>query len=157
MIEEIDGAPLSNGADHDVPVMGIDPVATAEAGKVVKAKPKRKKRKAKARANRIDPILQLRESQAASMSASTTVVPNGPTHEEAPSPSIVQGGGDFDRGARFRSPLRRTSSRPDVSAAPAEPMGGTLRLGSQGDHVTLRQYAWAAAVVVVICAVLALA
>lgn len=157
MIDEIEVAPLSNGADHDVPVMGIDPVATAEAG-VVKAKPKRKRKKVKkARSKREDIILQLREEQAASMSASTTVVPNGPTPEEAPSPSIVQGGGAPDRGARFRSALRRASPAADGGSSSSELVARTLRMGSQGDHLKWRQFVFIAVIVVVVAVALALA
>lgn len=59
MIDEIEGAPLPNGMALDVPVMGIDPTATADAG-VVKAKPRRKRAKrkvvAKAARPKIDPL-----------------------------------------------------------------------------------------------------
>lgn len=135
------GAVLPNGdASAMVPVMGIEPVATASTGEVVQ-KPKKKKRKRKpqpkkvAKVRGVDPILAEQQAEAA-----------GPRNvsaaeEASPPPTEERGGEDFnpvDRRERFRGPVRRESLGAPSSIAPTQEfVAAALRVGRFDRHIVI--------------------
>lgn len=110
---------MPNGADHSVPVMGIDPVAPLAPPKV-RAKRKRKSKKvAKPRAprtKRIDPILH--ESQASKAAPQALLMSRDVPCEEVPAvaPASV-GATSFREGLRHMVGFDPTQHEPDVDGS----------------------------------------
>ena len=115
--ETNDAPALPNGAAHDmVPVMGIDPVATAAADAVV-TKPKRKRRRKAApakprapRARRVDPLLA---EQANSAAITPEIDRQGSPAEPSPSPIVRDGEVTARRERAYRKVYSDNAPRPE--------------------------------------------